>query len=157
VIWPFARAAWAARSLRPADADACARLHKTGFAHPWSVDEFESLLASRSVLGSGAAGPGASLRGFALSRFAADEAEVLTVVVAPAQRRHGLGLALMTDQIARLTAAGVRSLALEVDERNVSARALYARLGFSQVGRRPAYYRLSDGRSSSALVLRVEL
>jgi ribosomal-protein-alanine N-acetyltransferase len=43
---------------------------------------------------------------------------------------------------------------LEVDEGNAAARRLYARFGFDNVGRRPAYYPQSGTAGSAALVLR---
>jgi ribosomal-protein-alanine N-acetyltransferase len=48
------------------------------------------------------------------------------------------------------------ALFLEVDERNVAAISLYRRLGFREVGRRPAYYRTSQG-PGGALVMRRDL
>ena len=71
------------RPLRVEAAEACAAIHRTGFAHPWSAGEFASLLASPTTLASAALDPATGrLRGFALSRLAADEAEILTVAVA---------------------------------------------------------------------------
>ncbi len=57
--------------------------------------------------------------------------------------------ALMTEAAAR----GAGELFLEVSEQNAPARALYARLGASEAGRRRRYY--PDG--SDALVLRLAL
>ena len=70
------------RPLRGDKAEACARLHAAGFAHPWSAEEIERLIAEPSTLSAAALDAGAGiLRGFALARRAADEAEILTVAV----------------------------------------------------------------------------
>ena len=49
------------------------------------------------------------------------------------------------------------ALFLEVDETNVPALALYRRLGFREVGKRPAYYDRAEGGRSGALVMRRDL
>lgn len=88
-----------------------------------------------------------------MARIAADEAEILTLAVRPAQRRQGLARALL-EEAARLCAAhGATALFLEVATRNQAARALYAAHGFEQVGRRRGYY--ADG--DDALTLRRRL
>ncbi len=87
--------------------------------------------------------------GFVLARVAADEAEILTLAVAPAMRRHGLGRELMQAAMAAAAGRGAASVALEVAERNAAARSLYAGLGFAGVGRRRGYY----GAGGDALIL----
>jgi ribosomal-protein-alanine N-acetyltransferase len=52
---------------------------------------------------------------------------------------------------------GVNSVFLEVDERNLPARRLYAGVGFREVGRRPNYYAESGEQAGAALVLRRDL
>ena len=52
---------------------------------------------------------------------------------------------------------GAEDIFLEVDEGNVAARGLYAKLGFAKVGERKAYYAAADGRRSTALVMRRDL
>jgi len=79
--------------------------------------------------------------GYAVAHHAADEAEILNLGVAPAQRRRGLGRALVVHLMALLADRGVRAVYLEVRESNDAARCLYRQLGFRDVGRRPGYYR----------------
>jgi ribosomal-protein-alanine N-acetyltransferase len=91
--------------------------------------------------------------GFILARIAADEAEILTIAVALTRRRAGSGQALLSAAIATATRYGAKSMFLEVSLTNDAAQALYARLGFTQVGRRQRYY--PDG--GDALVMRRDL
>ncbi len=136
----------------------CAALHALSFAHPWTTAELEQLLDAKEVLADGALnGQGHVLFGFLLSRIAADEAEILTIAVDPALRKSGIGAKLMTAHLAKLAAARVKTLFLEVDEGNAAARALYARFGFQIVGERKAYYRAADGGKATALVMRRDL
>jgi ribosomal-protein-alanine N-acetyltransferase len=143
------------RPLNAGQARACAALHAPAFAHPWSASEFESLLAAGNVVADGAfLGRGTSPVGFCLSRWAADEAEILTIAVDGASRRQGIGRALLATHLARLAALGVKELFLEVGSENQPALKLYTAFGFAKVGERPAYYRMKDGSAANALILR---
>jgi [ribosomal protein S18]-alanine N-acetyltransferase len=146
------------RPLRPDKAEACARLHAQGFAHPWSKGEVAELIVSPSTLAAAALDPvNGRLRGFILSRLAADEAEILTIAVEAASQSKGVGRALLSENLRQAANAGARTMFLEVDRDNAPALALYQRLGFVQVGERPGYYRRDDGTRATAVVLRKQL
>ena len=138
------------------DAAAIAKLHAASFRRGWSDGEFERLLLDRSTVADRAQ-LGRAVAGFILSRLAADEAEILSVAVAPARRGRGLARALLNRHLGRLAGLGARAVFLEVDEDNEAARKLYARAGFREVGRRPAYYPQDTHRATNALVLRRDL
>jgi [ribosomal protein S18]-alanine N-acetyltransferase len=140
----------------PRDAVAIAALHGKSFHRGWSDGEIESLLLDRNVIAHRAI-VGRSLIGFILSRMAIDEAEILSVAVAPARRGRGLSRQLVDLHLRRLAGIGVHRVFLEVDEGNIPARKLYARAGFHDVGRREAYYSDQRGRNAAALVLRRDL
>jgi ribosomal-protein-alanine N-acetyltransferase len=143
------------RPMRHGDADACAAIHAACFAHPWRASEFEALIAGASVHALAAIDPATrALRGFSLARCAADEAEILTIAVAPPFRRRGVGKGLLQRQCAQLAASGIRSLFLEVEQANAAAVALYGHLGFVQVGARGGYYRRAAQPSAQALVMK---
>ncbi len=82
-------------------------------------------------------------RGFALVSIVVDEGELLRIVVRPAARRQGTGRGLLGRCHRAFADEGVDRAHLEVREDNVAARALYARHGWIETGRRPRYY--SDG------------
>ena len=138
------------------DAASLAALHASSFRRGWSVEEFERLLIEPNVIADRAMAR-RRLAGFVLSRIAADQAEILSIAVAARFRRHGLAGKLLNVHFYRLKAAGVQSVFLEVDERNVPARRLYARFGFNEVGRRKSYYVEADREVGTALVLRRDL
>ena len=121
----------------PAHAAALAAIHAACFppAERWDEAAFATLLRA----------PGA----FALidpegccvlARVAADEAEILTLAVAPARRRQGRGASLLRSALRRMAAGGARAVFLEVAADNRPALALYAREAFHEVGRRAGYY-----------------
>ncbi len=133
------------------DAARLAALHAAAFAEPWSEGDIAARLATPGVfaLTLGEAG-------LILVRVAADEAEILTVGTGPAQRRRGVAATLVQAAVGMAAAGGARALFLEVAEDNLPARALYARQGFAEVGRRAGYYSHGDERID-ALVLRRDL
>lgn len=131
-----------------ADAEIMAALHAACFPRGWSAEELASLRDGPGAAGHAAWADGA-LAGFILGRLAADEAEVLTLAVAPLARRRGLGAALLAALESACREAGARRMFLEVAETNAPARALYRRAGYARVGRRPSYY--DDGTSALTL------
>ena len=145
--------------LSRADAPAIARVHKEGFSRPWSPAEFADLIDQPTVFGFAArqVGDKAGLAGFVLARLVIDEGEILTVAVARAHRREGLGRELMDAVMRQLHSDRASHLLLEVDETNVAALALYRKLGFGEVGKRKNYYAGTTGPSTGALVMRRDL
>jgi ribosomal-protein-alanine N-acetyltransferase len=133
-----------------ADAALLAEIHRSSFepTDQWPADVIGAQLR---CLGSfGLLHPAG---GMVLARVAADEAEILTLGVAEAARRQGVGNALLRAAMARAAASGAYSMFLEVSVTNQPARSLYAAAGFSQIGTRRAYY--DDG--TDALVMRADL
>jgi [ribosomal protein S18]-alanine N-acetyltransferase len=65
---------------------------------------------------------------------------VITIDVAPAARRRGLGRMLMEAMLDRLRDAGSVTIRLEVAIDNVDAQAFYQKLGFVRTGRIRAFY-----------------
>jgi len=133
-----------------ADADVLAAIHASAFppAEAWSRDVFDMQLALPNVFG--LLHP---MGGMILVRIAADEAEILTLAVAPEVRRAGLGYNLLLEATDGAAGLGARRIFLEVSSGNIAAQALYTKTGFVQVGQRRHYY--SD--QSDALVLRLDL
>ena len=141
-------------------AGAMGALHQDAFARPWSETEFAALIGQDTVFGFLAVEIGrigAPPAGFVLIRVAADEAEILSIAVAGAHRGRGVGWALMDAALRQLHGERVAQVFLEVDEANQAAIALYRRLGFAEVGRRPAYYKDGNESAGDALVMRRDI
>jgi [ribosomal protein S18]-alanine N-acetyltransferase len=134
----------------PLDAPALAAIHAVSFPprQCWGPDALSLQLALEGTFG--LLHPDG---GMVLFRVAADQAEVLTLAVAPAARRRGIGAALLAAAMQDAGRRGAAALFLEVAGANAAARALYARMGFRDVGRRRRYY--ADG--TDALVMRAAL
>jgi ribosomal-protein-alanine N-acetyltransferase len=134
----------------PAHAAALAAIHASAFPprEAWGEDAITIQLALP-----GAFGLIDDRGGMLLGRMAADEAEVLTLAVAPEARRQGIATLLLRAAKAHVGARGGTGVFLEVATGNAAALALYAREGFVEVGRRRRYY----ADSADALVLRARL
>ena len=129
--------------------DQLAALHVAAFTtpRPWSAAEFASLLAEPSVFV--IARPDA----FIVGRVVVDEAEILTIAVASAARRQGIGAGLISDFAQQAAKRGATHAFLEVAADNTAALALYAKAGFAPVGRRRGYFHTPQGRQTDALVM----
>lgn len=103
----------------------------------------------------GPPGEGEEAVGFALSRGAAGEEELLLIAVHHGYRGRGVGSCLLQRFIAQAQARGADRLFLEMREGNTAAH-LYQRHGFRQIGRRRNYYRSRDNRHFDALTLSLE-
>lgn len=147
------------RPVGALDLDRAAALHREAFEplgeRPWTRRDMAELLASPGVAGLFVEVEGRE-GGFALWRVAADEAELLTIVVPSDRRRRGLGRALLAAVAGQARHGGARCLFLEVGADNAPARSLYSQAGFVEVGRRAGYYRRHGG-FADALVLRLTL
>jgi [ribosomal protein S18]-alanine N-acetyltransferase len=96
------------------------------------------------------------VQGFALSRVILDECELMLLAVDPAMQGEGLGRELLNEVIRQAHSAGAKSLFLEMRSGN-SALRLYTSAGFVEVGRRPNYYRGSNGETFDAVTYRCQL
>jgi [ribosomal protein S18]-alanine N-acetyltransferase len=88
--------------------------------------------------------------GFALSRQALDEEELLLLGVRPEERGRGLGTRMLEHYFEAARRRGVRRVFLEMRANN-PAHSLYRRSGFLPIGTRPRYYRAADGAMVDAI------
>jgi ribosomal-protein-alanine N-acetyltransferase len=138
------------------DAPRLAQLHGASFHRGWGDGEFEQMLAERNTLVHRLR-QGRTTIGFAVSRMAADEAEILSIAIDPKHRGRGLSRNLLLTHLGHLAGHGVRTVFLEVEENNQPAQQLYNRAGFTVTGRRERYYKQPGGEQLNALLMRRDL
>ncbi len=138
------------------DAPKLSQLHGASFHRGWGEGEFEQMLAERNTLVHRLR-QGRKTIGFAVSRIAADEAEILSIAVDAKHRGRGLSRNLLLTHLGHLAGRGVRTVFLEVEENNQPAHRLYARAGFAVAGRRERYYKQPDGEQLNAVLMRRDL
>ena len=96
---------------------------------------------------------GDTVAGYVGSQTVCGETDMMNVAVTASYRRQGIAEKLVNALVEELKAMESHCLTLEVRASNASAQALYEKLGFQQVGRRPKYY---QNPREDALILRKE-
>jgi ribosomal-protein-alanine N-acetyltransferase len=126
------------RRLSYADLPQVVAIERRAFPAPWSLAMFVLELSKPGGVCLAASDPSGELAGYLIcSRYDAVW-HLMNVAVDPAQRRRGIGTALLTEMIEHV--GENPSVTLEVRMSNDGAVALYERLGFVSAGVRPRYY-----------------
>lgn len=129
-----------------------AALEKLCFSTPWSENSIAGELSNDLSLWYVALCDGAVV-GYIGSQTCSGETDMMNVAVHPDHRRRGIAESLIDCLIVELKNRGSGCLSLEVRASNAPAIALYEKLDFREVGRRPNYYR---NPKEDALILRKE-
>lgn len=98
-----------------------------------------------------------TLLGYYVAMPGADEMHLLNITVAPAAQGRGHARFMLDDLLALCRHAKAQQLWLEVRRSNVRACAIYARMGFAEVGLRRGYYPAPGGAREDAAVLSLSL
>lgn len=133
------------RPMTPADLDRVVEIEAEAYPKPWSRRMFDEELANPLTVAV-VAEIGGAIAAYALGWVIVDDLHVNNVAVAPDHQRRGIGEATLRSLFAAAAARGARKATLEVRPSNAPAMALYRRLGFREVGRRPRYY--DDGEDA---------
>ena len=140
------------RAMTPADLDTVLELEAGCHPDPWTAGMLRASLEQghhcRVLELEGAIG------GHAVMQVAGGDAELLDLCIGAGHRGLGLGRAFLRQLVAEARSAGAASLFLEVRASNEAAIRLYTGEGFHQVGRRPRYYVLPDGREDALVMAR---
>jgi ribosomal-protein-alanine N-acetyltransferase len=138
---------------RPSDAPAVAALEAAALG----ADAWSATLVEQGIIGDVptvhylVAREDDGVVGYAAASVAGEVVELQRIAVDAAHRREGVGTRLLAD-VARLARAdGAERVLLEVREDNAGAIAFYAGLGFTELARRPRYYR--DGAAAVVMEL----
>lgn len=125
------------------------------FGEAWTAAQCLSSLAlpgSQLLIARNSAG----VQGFTLSRWVADEEELLLIGVARSARRQNIGRQLVQAVIGKARHGQRASIFLEVRDGN-PAYAFYRQIGFEPFGRRPNYYRGKDGSRHDSITMSLKL
>ena len=114
--------------------------------HKWDANDFADLKKSGCDVIS-------SQNSFVVWRRIADEAEIISIGVAPIVRRTGTATALLQIVEYDVKQNGVKTIFLEVDVQNTPAIELYKKQGYSIVGTRPHYYE----NGNDAIIMKKEI
>lgn len=133
--------------------DQVVEIEKICFSDPWSRRMLSEHLENECAATLVAQGEDGTILGYAGLLVVLDEGYITNVAVRPEYRRQGIAGELLG--VFRRFAEGNRMafLTLEVRDSNASARALYAKHGFSEVGVRKNYY---DHPKEDAVIMTLE-
>ena len=130
----------ATEPMRRRHLPAVMRIERRAHPKPWSLGVFTSELAQGDARFYLVLKVDGKVAGYGGLMFAADEAHVTNIAIAPSLRRQGLGSHLL----AELAREGVRrrctAMTLEVRMGNSAAQDLYRKFGFVVAGVRRNYY-----------------
>lgn len=130
-------------------------LHVSAFQIPWSPAALRGELAKPSVFALALLreGENEQILSFVLFQRALEEAEMLTLATAPDFQKQGHARALLKAAFTHLTERGVDRCLLEVAADNRPAITLYKTLGFTEDGRRKAYYKRTNAEPVDAILM----
>ncbi len=142
----------------PERVDDIAKLHARLFDPPWDRESIADLVEHPAAAAFIAqVREPKALAGFVIGQIAADEAEILSIGVAPEWQRRGIASQMVDGLVRAARRAEVKRLFLEVAADNAAAIKLYKGFGFEAVGNRKAYYRRPGGQPVDAVVLALAL
>lgn len=131
------------RIANEADLDAILAIEEISFTTAWSRDfffhELHNPISKFYVLEQRKC-----VIGYVIFWLVADEVHIANLAVHPQFRRSGMGTKLLKTVFDQASRHRAKIITLEVNEKNVSARDLYRKFGFAQVGRRAKYYENRD-------------
>lgn len=137
-------------ALAASDFDAVIAIENDVYPHPWTRGNFRDSLASGYHCP--ALRLDGCLIGYAVMMFGPGEAHLLNLSIAAHVQRRGYGEFLLRQLLRAARDRGAARMFLEVRPSNAAARALYAKHGFAEIGRRRGYYPAARGRED-AIVL----
>lgn len=145
--------------LGSTDLESIWQIEQRAHANPWQRQHLASSLENHICVGvypAGASGESPDWVGYGVLAFAADEAELLLLVLDSAWQGRGVGTVFL-HQLLQFARQRARTLFLEVRASNLIAQAVYEKLGFNQAGIRPNYYPGVNNRREDALIYALEL
>jgi len=115
-------------------------VERVSFPSPWSLKAFKEE-AKRSISNLWVLLEDGELGGYICLWIFGGEVHLMNIAVHPDKRRRGLGGCLLNKMKEVGLSQGATTAWLEVRPSNVIARSFYKRTRFSEIGRRPHYYK----------------
>jgi ribosomal-protein-alanine N-acetyltransferase len=143
-------------AMRLSDLDEVMAIEQLAYPFPWSRGNFVDSLAAGYQAWMLRGGDGHLVAYFVALQGVA-EMHLLNITVAPAQQGRGLARHLLDALCALARREGCEQVWLEVRQSNDRARQVYLAYGFSETGRRRAYYPAAAGQREDAVLMSLPL
>ena len=128
-------------------------VEKSSFLSPWSIRAFEAE-TKRSVSQLWALLTGVKIGGYICFWIFADETHLTNIAVHPQRRKRGFGGCLLKKLMEASLSEGATKAWLEVRPSNLGARTFYIKAGFTEISRKPRYYRETN---EDAIIMSISL
>jgi ribosomal-protein-alanine N-acetyltransferase len=133
-----------------ADINSVYQLEVQCHSHPWSEKIFLSNFGSRYF--NHLLLEDEKVIGYFVASSVAGEVTLMNLVISPARQGAGYGRILLQFLIEYSKKKGEEEIWLEVRASNITALALYDKLGFMEVERRQGYYPCAKGREDAIVM-----
>ncbi|MBS0300329.1 MAG: ribosomal protein S18-alanine N-acetyltransferase [Proteobacteria bacterium] len=142
------------RPMLHSDLDRIILIEREIFLFPWSPGNFSDSIKAGYVCH--VLQQADTLMGYGIMMMSPEEAHILTLGIAAAWQKKGLGKKLLQFLIQYAREQQAKSVFLDVRESNHGAAQLYMQMGFQHIATRKGYYPAMCGRED-ALVMRLML
>lgn len=143
------------RRMRESDLPGVVGVERRAYDFPWTLAVFRDCM--RVGYGCWVLLADGRVTGHLVMSMVAGEAHVLNLCVDPERHGSGYGRMLLETGLDHARRLGVETVFLEVRPSNTRAVDLYRRTGFCEVGVRPEYYPVRQGKREDALILALEI
>ena len=120
-----------------------AALEEKCFSLPWLAATYKRELVKSNAI-TLVAFANDTVVGLLNAHFVLDECSLNRIAVSPEHRRNGIADRLIDALVGACRVRGAQFILLDVRRSNEAAQRLYAKHGFTEVGKRPKYYQQPD-------------
>ena len=135
------------------DIDRILEIEQQCFSDPWTKNMFVTENSSKFAWFF-TVWKDSEIIGYAGIRCVHDEGEITNIAVLPKHRRSGAGSMLLSKLISFAKDKNVSYISLEVRISNHSAKSLYLKNGFKEIGMRKEYY---ENNKEDAVIMQLNL
>ena len=141
------------RPMQVADLEEIIAIERRNYPYPWTRLIFNDCL--RAGYCCWVCERQGVIEGYGVTSIAAGESHLLNLCVRPEAQEQGIGRKLLLHLISLARRHNAEMMFLEVRPTNRAARALYASMGFNELGSRRDYYPAVHGREDALILARV--
>lgn len=129
------------RKMKVDDIPAVVEIDRSSFTLPWTERSFNYEVTENGASRCWVTEVDGQVAAMLVLWVIVDEAHIATIATHPKFRRRGFAKKMLIHSLVSARDEGAKKALLEVRARHVVAQKIYCDIGFTDVGRRPMYYR----------------